>query len=121
MEQIEAVPEQVKRYFNITRSIAVADLTPRGIGKGEGLMWLLEVLHNEFKMEIELENVLAIGDSWGDLPMLERAGIACAPVNAAPVAKDICDFVSDKEDSGAVTEAIEGAVAINCRLGVTSR
>ena len=120
MEHIEAVPEQVKRYFNVTRSIAVADLTPRGIDKGEGLLWLIEMLRNEYKMAISLENVLAVGDSWGDLPMLQKAGIACAPDNAAPAAKEACDFVSELEDTGAVAEAITGAVTVNRRLGVTA-
>jgi HAD superfamily hydrolase (TIGR01484 family) len=116
MERIEAIPDHLKQHLNITRSIAVADITPRGIDKGSGMSWLLEVLRNEFDMDITFDNVMAIGDSWGDLPMLTKAGIACAPANAADVAKDAVDFVSEREDAEAVAEAIAGAVAVNRRL-----
>ncbi|MCP4230107.1 MAG: HAD family phosphatase [bacterium] len=121
MEYIEAIPAHLRGHLNITRSIAVADVTPRGIDKGAGLVWLIEVLRDEFDMDIAFENVLAIGDSWGDLPMLNKVGIACAPANAADVAKEAADFVSESGDAEAVAEVIAGAVAINRRLEATLR
>lgn len=40
------------------------------------------------------EEVAAIGDDWPDLPLLARAGFACAPPNAHAEAKALADHVT---------------------------
>jgi 3-deoxy-D-manno-octulosonate 8-phosphate phosphatase (KDO 8-P phosphatase) len=38
--------------------------------------------------------VAAMGDDWPDLPLLARAGFACAPANAHPEAMAVAHYVS---------------------------
>jgi Cof subfamily protein (haloacid dehalogenase superfamily) len=71
---------------------------PQGVDKGHGLAWLsdhLGVAQNE---------VLAIGDSDADVPMIEWAGIGIAMGNGSPAAKAAADWVAPtlEEDGAAV-------------------
>ena len=54
---------------------------------------------------LKAENVAYIGDDWTDIPVLRRAGLACAPANALPEVKRAAHFVSQKAGGeGAVRE-----------------
>jgi Cof subfamily protein (haloacid dehalogenase superfamily) len=61
---------------------------PAGVDKGHGLRWLAEYL------EIRQDEVLAIGDSEADVPMLEWAGVGVAMGNASETAKAAADWVA---------------------------
>jgi 3-deoxy-D-manno-octulosonate 8-phosphate phosphatase (KDO 8-P phosphatase) len=45
-------------------------------------------------LQIDWPQVAAIGDDWPDLPLLRRAGFACAPPNAHAEVKAIADHVT---------------------------
>jgi len=70
------------------------------MNKATGLRELCK-LHN-----IALDQVLAIGDSSNDNPMLEVAGIGCAVQNAAPETKAVADYICQDSFSAGVAEAI---------------
>ena len=54
------------------------------------------------------ENVAYVGDDWTDIPVLKRAGLACAPANALPEVKTVSHFITKKEGgAGAVREACD--------------
>ena len=54
------------------------------------------------------ENVAYVGDDWTDIPVLKRAGLACAPANALPEVKAVSHFITKKEGgAGAVREACD--------------
>lgn len=54
------------------------------------------------------ENVAYMGDDWTDIPVLKRAGLACAPANALDEVKDAAQLVTRKEGGmGAVREACD--------------
>ncbi len=46
------------------------------------------------RLELEWPDVAAIGDDWPDLPLLARAGLACAPANAHLEVQAIAHFVT---------------------------
>jgi 3-deoxy-D-manno-octulosonate 8-phosphate phosphatase (KDO 8-P phosphatase) len=43
------------------------------------------------------DDTAAIGDDWPDLPLLQRAGLACAPANAHAEVKAMADHVTSAE------------------------
>lgn len=54
------------------------------------------------------ENVAYMGDDWTDIPVLKRAGLACAPANALDEVKAAAQLVTSKEGGmGAVREACD--------------
>ncbi|OIN99742.1 MAG: hypothetical protein AUJ51_12135 [Elusimicrobia bacterium CG1_02_56_21] len=54
------------------------------------------------------ENVAYMGDDWTDIPVLKKAGFACAPANAQDEVKKAAHFVTKKEGGmGAVREACD--------------
>lgn len=53
----------------------------------------------EFLQELGMgwEQAAAMGDDWPDLPVMRRAAIACAPVNAHAQALSAADFVTQRQ------------------------
>lgn len=56
---------------------------------------------------IPMEQVMAIGDSFNDLSMLERAGRSVAMENAPQEIKDVCSHLTTSNESDGVALAIE--------------
>ncbi|WP_299092708.1 Cof-type HAD-IIB family hydrolase [uncultured Metabacillus sp.] len=69
--------------------------------KGNGI----KVMAEYFK--IPIENTVAIGDNFNDVPMLEAAGLSIAMGNADPTVKDIADVVTLTNNEHGVAHAIE--------------
>jgi Cof subfamily protein (haloacid dehalogenase superfamily) len=74
---------------------------PRGVDKGHGLAWLANHLG------IGQSEVLAIGDSDADVPMIEWAGVGVAMGNATPAAKSAADWVAPTLAEDGAAAAIE--------------
>ncbi|UCE27742.1 MAG: HAD family phosphatase [Candidatus Coatesbacteria bacterium] len=116
MAAVEKAPAELLDKFYITRSISVVDITPAGINKGSGFDWLIDVLRDDYGFDFYPDNVLGIGDSWGDLPFLEKCGVSTAPANAAAEIRERVDYVSVSNEVHAVLDIIAGAVVHNKRL-----
>ncbi|QGQ44485.1 Cof-type HAD-IIB family hydrolase [Metabacillus sediminilitoris] len=56
---------------------------------------------------IPIENTVAIGDNFNDVPMLEVAGLSVAMGNADPTVKDLADVVTLTNNEHGVAHAIE--------------
>jgi len=56
---------------------------------------------------IRAEEVMAIGDSWNDLEMLEYAGMAVVMGNARDAIKEKADYVTCSNEDDGVAEALE--------------
>ena len=56
---------------------------------------------------IKSEEVMAIGDSWNDLEMLEYAGFAVVMGNAKDAIKEKADYVTCSNEDNGVAEALE--------------
>lgn len=55
---------------------------------------------------IPMEDTMAIGDNFNDIPMLELAGLSVAMGNADPLVKEMCDIVTHSNDKNGVAYAI---------------
>ena len=89
--------------FEIARSIAAVDVTPRGITKAFGLASVLG------SSQYEWSDVLAIGDSWNGLPLLLAAGRGACPANAVSDVKNVVDYVSPFESTRGVLDIVAWA------------
>lgn len=82
-------PAQKGAYF--------VSLTQKGVSKGMSVELLAKA------MKVELKDVMAIGDSHGDLPMLERVGFPVVMANASGELKAIYSRqAGDVEECGIV-------------------
>ena len=59
---------------------------------------------------IPLQDTVAIGDNFNDIPMLEVAGLSVAMGNAEPQVKAVCDVVTHSNDENGVAYAIKNYV-----------
>jgi len=60
------------------RDLCIMDILPAGCSKASALLRLAEL------RRIEASDILAIGDNWNDVPMLQMAGRAAVMANAPP-------------------------------------
>lgn len=102
-EKVEMVERDVLKVFegrlNVCRSEPFfLELTAPGADKGNALARLAE--HEGWS----LDEVVALGDGYNDIPMIQRAGLGCAMGNASDVVKASADLVlkSNEEDGAAV-------------------
>jgi Cof subfamily protein (haloacid dehalogenase superfamily) len=86
----------------VTRSIAYfLEVMNSKVNKGRSL----EIVARS--LGIALEDVMAIGDSWNDAPLLQAAGFGVAMGSAPPELRQVADaVVADVENDG-VAEALE--------------
>ena len=71
--------EETVDGISCTRSTGFVDVTAAGESKGAGLGRLVELLA---KRGVEVSEVAAVGDSWNDISMFERADVPCAMAGA---------------------------------------
>lgn len=101
-ERVRALQE----FWKLPLSAAVCyfnniELTPQGVDKGTGMEMLSR------RLGIPSEEMIAIGDSENDLPMLRRAGLPLAMGNAIPELKRIAAHTLPDCNHDGVAEAIE--------------
>lgn len=72
-----------------------------GVTKGSSLNMLIQ------KLGIQREEVIAMGDSYNDLAMIEFAGLGVAMGNAPDDIKEIADYVTDTNMNDGVAKVVE--------------
>lgn len=77
------------------------ELTPKGIDKAQSLQRLLD------KLSLQRKDLLAFGDGYNDLSMLEFAGTGVAMANAAKEVKAIADLVTTSNDEDGIAQALD--------------
>ena len=77
------------------------ELLPPGISKGSALCAMLEALG------VEAKDVIAIGDNWNDLEMIEAAGLGVAMGDAPEGVRASADYVCASADEEGVREVLE--------------
>ena len=102
---LKKVEEELKKEYGDKYSIAISkpfflEVTKLGIDKGTAVKKLADILG------IKIEEVIAAGDSFNDLPMLKVAGTSVAVVNAQPEIKETVDFIVSSNDEGGMAELI---------------
>lgn len=87
------------------RDLSIVDILPAGCSKGSALLRLAAA------RGVRPEEIVAIGDNWNDVPMLEVAGRAVlmenAPEDLKVVARERGWLVAGRFDADGVAEAIE--------------
>lgn len=76
------------------------EIVPKGIDKAKGLSILLD------KIGLRREDLIAFGDGYNDIPMLQFAGTGVAMGNAADGIKNAADIVALSNDADGVAETI---------------
>lgn len=98
----DAISEEAAQdAYNVTMSAVAVDVTPVGIDKGYGVR---EVCR---RASISLAEVLCIGDSLNDVPMLKTGGYSACPQNATRQVKEMVDFVARSESTLGVLEILD--------------
>lgn len=102
---LKKVEEELKKEYGDKYSIAISkpfflEVTKLGIDKGTAVKKLADILG------IKIEEVIAAGDSFNDLPMLKVAGTSVAVVNAQPEIKETVDFIVSSNNEGGMAELI---------------
>jgi hydroxymethylpyrimidine pyrophosphatase-like HAD family hydrolase len=90
------------------RDLSIVDILPAGCSKGSALLRLAEA------RGVKAEEIVAIGDNWNDVSMLEVAGRAVLMGNAPEDLKEMAVergwMVGRRHDEDGVAEAIEAAL-----------
>ena len=87
--------------YNITTSAVAVDITARGVDKGFGVREACR------RTSIPLSEVLCIGDSRNDIPMLQIAGYSACPSNASDEIRRMVNFVARSESTRGLLEILE--------------
>ena len=77
------------------------EITPAGVDKGTALKKLCELL------DMDIQQVIAVGDAPNDHAILETAGLAVAMGNAIDSVRQLCQTVVADNDHHGVKEAID--------------
>jgi len=92
------------------RDLTILDILPAGCSKASALSRLAAL------RGIQMSEVLAIGDNWNDVPMLEAAGnavlMANAPADLLALARERNWLIAPGHDDDGVAIAIEEALSV---------
>ncbi len=99
---ITRIPQEVKEKYTVLKSAPYfLEILDKRVTKGTGVKSLAEVLN------IQPEEVMAIGDQENDIAMLEYAGIGVAMKNAIDAVKEAANVVTRSNLEDGVAYAIE--------------
>lgn len=80
------------------------EIMNEGSNKGNAVEFLANLL------EIDREHIMAFGDNYNDLSMIEFAGIGVAMGNAEEKVKNIANYITDKNGNSGVAKAINNLI-----------
>lgn len=94
--------EKLQHCMSVYRSEPFfLELLPLGIDKAKCLEKLLE------RMQMDRKNVMACGDGFNDLSMIEFAGLGVAMANAQQVVKNAADYITLSNEEDGVAAVME--------------
>lgn len=94
--------EKLKDRMGVFRSEPYfLELVPKGIDKAQSLSVLLE------EIGMTKNELIAIGDGFNDLSMIQYAGLGIAMENAQDVVKQAADFITLSNEEDGVAYAVE--------------
>jgi HAD superfamily hydrolase (TIGR01484 family) len=94
------VLNEFREVIEITYSKSAVDITPKGVNKGSAVRYLSELTG------IPLANMVGIGDSTGDIPMLSLVGHPTCPANADEHVREIAEYISPLSTTRGVIDII---------------
>jgi len=94
--------EKLGGRFSITRSLPFfLEIMPQSVNKAHSLKKLCGHLG------IKPSEVIAFGDGYNDLQMIEFAGLGVAMGNAVPELKERADFITDSNNDNGILKVLE--------------
>ncbi|MBU5271830.1 Cof-type HAD-IIB family hydrolase [Staphylococcus caprae] len=123
-DKIEDIPgELIMKILAFDSDLGKIDLVGQELAKSPNLAVSsssrgnLEITHSDAQkgialatiakqLDIDLDNVMALGDNLNDISMLERVGYPVAMDNAAPEVKAVAKYVTDSNENSGVGKAI---------------
>ena len=104
-DRVDDVLERIRKRFPqlsmANSSRYVIEIMPKGVDKGYGLSMVAE------NLGIDRRDVVAVGDSMNDLPMVQWAGTGVALANADERLKSSADVVTKERMSLGVLEVAD--------------
>lgn len=103
-ETKKKMEEKIRKVPNVTVTSSFPlnnEIGGTTTSKAEAFRFLLNLLN------LKPENLMACGDSYNDLAMLNLAGVSVAMENAVEDLKEKVDYVTDTNDNDGVAKAIE--------------
>jgi Cof subfamily protein (haloacid dehalogenase superfamily) len=97
-EEVTVTVQGLHVSFSSRNSI---EITPGNATKGDGLHFLAK------RLSVPREAIMAIGDHYNDISMLEYAGLAIAMSDAPAEVQQIADFVATPCEGCGVADAID--------------
>ena len=79
----------------------VIDFTPLGVDKASALLAAAESLG------VSREEIIAIGDTENDIPMIRAAGLGVCMANGVPAAKEAADVIAPTNNDAGVAKILE--------------
>lgn len=76
------------------------EMSPAGVNKATGLRFLCQ------KLNLDIKDVIAVGDSDNDIEILQTAGLAIGVKNANENVKQVCNVTVSDNDNNGVAQAI---------------
>lgn len=77
------------------------EIVPKGVSKGEAIQQLASY------MNVSTDEIMAAGDSYNDLEMIQIVGHGVAMGNAEQAIKDVARYVTDHNNADGLAKAIE--------------
>lgn len=104
-EELKEVESKLKAKFENEVDIYLSapwflEVMPNGVNKGLGVEKVCA------DMGISMDEVMAFGDNYNDIPMLEMAGLGIAMGNADGEVKRSADYVTDTCDLDGIAKAL---------------
>lgn len=90
-----------KDYFVVRTGVGFLEIFPKDVNKGNAIKALAKELN------LDLSEIMAMGDRDNDIPMLKIVGKGIAMENAMPQVKEAADFVTTDNNHSGVGAAIE--------------
>jgi len=105
-DKLEHLEKELVSYYNGKVSIYRSEpffleILPPGVDKAKCLQSLA------LRLGIRREEVMACGDGFNDVGMIQYAGLGVAMANAQQVVKDKADFVTLSNEEDGVAAAVE--------------
>ncbi|MWV46922.1 HAD-IIB family hydrolase [Paenibacillus sp. HJL G12] len=82
------------------------EVNPQGVNKAAGIQKVCGLLG------LEMNEVIAVGDSMNDLAAIQAAGLGVAMGNAQQVVREAADFVTSSNDEDGIAKVIEKFILV---------
>ncbi len=97
--ELKDITQEIDVSYSSNRYI---EFNHKGVNKGAGLRFIAN------RLEVRPEEIIAIGDNFNDLSMIQAAGLGVGVQNTVKDMKPLCDYITTATNNeSAVAEVIE--------------